>query len=246
MSTKLDRVKFTAVFALGLLVVILAAGLTVQSVVIWSMALRSSESKLDLVDTLEMFVDHQVEAGFGDSLPDLDDPLLRDRKVLISHAINARSARDTSARLMLLDSQDPTTPIDLYISTQGGWVDSAFTIIDAMRMISAPVNTWAVGGCYSAGALILASGTGTRYATQNALIMIHANQADSEEPFSFERLDLERYERAWQETTELPGDWFPMVFDESYYLTAEEAQEFGLVDRIVPIWERDQHRSESP
>ena len=237
MTAPPDRVRFAAVLALGLLVIILALGLAIQSVVIWSMAMRFTDSDFELTDTLEMFVDQQVEAGYADSLPGLDDPLMRERKVLINHAINARSARDISARLLLLDSRDPTTPIDLYISTQGGWVDSAFTIIDSMRMISAPVNTWAIGGCYSAGALILAAGTGTRYATQNALIMIHANQADSEEAFSFERLDLDRYERAWQMSADLPGDWFPMVFDQSYYLTSEEALQFGIVDRIIPIWD---------
>jgi ATP-dependent Clp protease protease subunit len=140
-----------------------------------------------------------------------------------------------AARLLYLNAVDPHRPIDLYLSTQGGWIDSAFTIIDAMELIHAPVNTWAIGGCYSAGALILAAGTGRRYATANAVLMIHASlDEDSKRPYSYERLALERYERVWRQRADLPDDWFPMVGGEEYYLSPQEALQFHLVDEIAP------------
>ena len=104
-----------------------------------------------------------------------------------------------------------------------------------MEMIQAPVNTWAIGGCYSAGALILAAGTAKRYATPNAVLMIHASlDEDAKRPYSYERLALERYERVWRERADLPDDWFPMVGGEEYYLSPQQALEFKLIDEIAP------------
>ena len=112
-------------------------------------------------------------------------------------------------------------------------MDSAFTIIDAMQLIDAPVNTWAIGGCYSAGALILAAGTGRRYATPNAVLMIHASlDEDTKQSYSYERLALQRYERVWRGARQLPDAWFPMVGGEEYYLSPQEALEFKMIDEI--------------
>ena len=164
-----------------------------------------------------------------------DDPLLKSRKILITSNINEFTANEVAARLLYLSAADPHRPIDLYLSTQGGWVDSAFTIIDAMELIDAPVNTWAIGGCYSAGALILAAGTGRRYATADAVLMVHASlDEDNKRPYSYERLALQRYERIWREHAALPDDWFPLVGDEEYYLSAQEALQFKLIDEIAP------------
>jgi ATP-dependent Clp protease protease subunit len=128
---------------------------------------------------------------------------------------------------------DDSSPIDLYISTQGGWPDSAFTIVDAIRMIDAPVNTWAMGGCYSAGAVILAAGTGRRYSTDSAIMMLHTNLADSEDPFSYGRLDRARYEDFWREAAELPTRWYPMTGEALYYLSPDEALQFGIIDEVL-------------
>ena len=163
-----------------------------------------------------------------------DDPLLASRTILVTANINERTAKDVAARLLYLNAVDGRRPIDLYLSTQGGWVDSAFTIIDVMDQISAPVNTWAIGGCYSAGALILAAGTGRRYATPNAVLMIHASlDEDTKESYSYERLALDRYERVWREHAVLPADWFPMVGGEEYYLSPDDALRFKLIDEIA-------------
>ncbi|MGD9762299.1 MAG: ATP-dependent Clp protease proteolytic subunit [Candidatus Binatia bacterium] len=165
-----------------------------------------------------------------------DDPLIVSRQVVVTENINERTAKVVAARLLYMNALDNARPIDLYLSTQGGWVDSAFTIIDAMELIAAPVNTWAIGGCYSSGALILAAGTGRRYATPNAVLMIHASLDDGggKESYSYERLALARYERIWRERATLPDEWFPMIGGEEYYLSPQEALQFRLIDEIRP------------
>jgi ATP-dependent Clp protease protease subunit len=184
-------------------------------------------------ELIETVVDYQFDNGIAEPVLSPDDPLLAARKVLLTTGVNQRIARDVTARLLLLDRIDPDSPIDLYLSTPGGWEDGLFTIIDAMYLIDAPVNTWAIGGCYSAGALILAAGTGTRYATTNSIIMVHTSFDDSEEPYSYDRLSLARYEEMWKSTADIPEEWFPMTSYDAYYLTPEEAKEMGLVDEIV-------------
>lgn len=189
----------------------------------------------DPMPLIEQVVDEYLSANPRAPALRADDPLLLDRTILVTANINEYTAKDVAARLLYLNAVDPQRPIDLYLSTQGGWVDSAFTIIDAMDRIEAPVNTWAIGGCYSAGALILAAGTGRRFATPNAVLMIHASlDEDPKRPYSYERLALERYERVWRERANLPEEWFPMVGGEEYYLSAREALQFKLIDEIAP------------
>jgi ATP-dependent Clp protease protease subunit len=168
-----------------------------------------------------------------------DDPLITSRQILVTANINERTAKNVAARLLYMDALDHKRPIDLYLSTQGGWVDSAFTIIDTMQLIEAPVNTWAIGGCYSSGALILAAGTGRRFATPNAVLMIHASlDEESKESYSYERLALQRYERIWKRRAQLPDAWFPMIGGEEYYLSPQEALDFKLIDEIRPLRNR--------
>jgi ATP-dependent Clp protease protease subunit len=185
-------------------------------------------------NVLDIAADSLTEAGFALPEEDLDDPLLEHRVVVITEGMNERTARGVVRKLLYLAADDPVAPIDLYISTQGGWFDSAFAIIDTMEMIPAPVNTIAVGGCYSAGTLVLMSGTGTRSATPNALISLHANFFDEETPDSIGTLERGRVEKRLREHARLPADWLPFEDDATYYMTAERALELAIIDRILP------------
>jgi ATP-dependent Clp endopeptidase proteolytic subunit ClpP len=222
------RTVFVAVVALAVLGVLGAMLLMLQDLRLIAASLA------DPLPLVEQLVDEYLAANPRAPRLRADDPLLQDRIILVTANINEHTAQDVSARLLYLNGVDPQKPIDLYLSTQGGWVDSAFTIIDAMELISAPVNTWAIGGCYSAGTLILAAGTARRYASPNAVLMIHASlDADPKRPYSYERLALERYEEIWRQRAKLPADWFPMVGGEEYYLSPQEALQFGLIDEIA-------------
>jgi ATP-dependent Clp protease protease subunit len=226
------RVGLIALAAAGGVVIIGGAALMIND-------LRSISATLaDPEPLIEQVVDEVLSANPHEAELRADDPLLKSRKILVTSNINEYTAKDVSTRLLYLNALDSHRPIDLYLSTQGGWIDSAFTIIDAMELIQAPVNTWAIGGCYSSGALILAAGTGRRYATPDAVLMIHASldedPKDSKHPYSYERLALDRYERVWRDRADLPNAWFPMVGGEEYYLSPQEALRFKLIDEISP------------
>jgi len=232
MDEQATRRQRLIVLVLGLIVVGILA--TQTAVLMWFVTWHF-QTVPKLGDILDNYIDSQIDAGFEDPPLRGDEPLLRNRKVLLFQDVNARTAKEIGARLMYLDSLDPKKPIDLYISTQGGWTDNAFTIIDTIRTISAPVNTWAIGGCYSAGALILVTATGRRYATEDAIIMIHANLDKSSDSHSYPSLAQDRYEEVWKSNASLPSSWYPMTNDEEHYLSPKEALEFHVVDEIVPV-----------
>ena len=218
------------VAAVAALALVAAVGNTIRS-------LRALDDALaDPVSIAEPIIDEMLASIPGELQLRADDPLIASRQILITENINERTAKEVVSRLLYMNALDPHRPIDLYLSTQGGWVDSAFTIIDAMQLIDAPVNTWAIGGCYSSGALILAAGTGRRFATPNAVLMIHASlDEDTKQSYSYERLALQRYERVWRRRATLPDAWFPMVGGEEYYLSPQEALEFKMIDEIRPL-----------
>jgi ATP-dependent Clp protease protease subunit len=178
--------------------------------------------------------DELVESGLFSTRSAAEAPLLEKRSVLLTHAINEQSSREVVEKIFLLNAEDPTAPIDLYLASPGGWGGSAFAIIDAMQRVEAPVNTHAIGLCYSACALVLTSATGRRTAAPNAIVMIHANLGTSSEPYSYEKLAQDRYESLYREYSALPESWFPMTEDKMYYLSAQEALDFKIIDEVIP------------
>lgn len=164
---------------------------------------------------------------------DKNDPLLLQREVHLIGDVGASSAARAIEGLRYLDAIVPGEPIDLYLTTWGGWPTYAFAIIDTMRLIDSPVNTIAIGMCNSAGAMILVGATGTRSATENVQIMIHVNDTESNDPFSSERISLDMTERLWQDRAALPEEWYPLTGERYYYLSAEQALEFGVIDAIL-------------
>lgn len=203
-----------------------------------ALSLAAWRTASDLPDALsdslsDGVVDSLVAAGFARQPLDRRDPLLAERTIVLTEGINEATARAVVEKLLLLDARDAHTPIDLFLSTQGGWFDAAFAIIAAIDRVRAPVNTIAIGGCYSAGALVLASGTGRRSADENSLISIHealeAANGPDDPSVPLERARIERLLRA---RTRLPTSWFPLEDDREYYLTPEQALEYGLIDEI--------------
>ena len=177
-------------------------------------------------------VNDLVDAGIGGSESQIDADLLTHRTLIITTDINAISAQKTIKGLLLLNAIDSATPIDLYIRTEGGWVSDAFTIIDVMESISAPVNTHAVGGTFSAGAMILSAGTGTRYGYTYSDVMFHAGQYDDDDQYSVDKLDNERLMKFWKRHANIPTEWLTAEDEERLHLTSEEALEWGMIDQI--------------
>lgn len=179
-------------------------------------------------------VDQQIEAGAYAPEIDASDPMLKRRRIVVTTAINERTSKDVVERLFHLDSVAPGREIDLYMASPGGWLDSAYAIIDAMDSIGSPVNTHCIGGCYSASLMILAAGTGTRTVSSNSLVMLHANLEDSTAPYSFGKLSVARFERLFRDRSEIPESWYPLTGEIAYYLSPSEAVQFGLADQVVP------------
>ena len=205
---------------------ILVTFLLVLSVIVFrTSGLFDKSSPVDVIDRI-------AETGIAPWHFDANDPLLAERKILIAAEINERTSREVIYKLLYLDGVEKK-PIDVFLLTTGGWIDATFAIIDIIYSISSPVNTFALGGCSSAGAMILACATGTRYAYPNSLIMIHSNLEESQEPYSSEMLDTIRVERFWKASAKLPDHWFPLTGDKEYYLSAQEAREFDIIDEIL-------------
>ncbi|MCK6460450.1 MAG: ATP-dependent Clp protease proteolytic subunit [Planctomycetes bacterium] len=178
-------------------------------------------------------IDQLVDVGAVGGAVDLDDPLLlRFRTIVLSGDIDARAARQAVSQLLYLDALEPGKPIDLYVRTQGGWGNDAHAICDAMQRIGSPVNTWALGSCDSAGAIVLAGGTGVRRAMPRTIVSIHVTEDEGDEPFSEELTERTREEAFWRDRAKLPARFYPLVGDRFYVLSAAEALEFGIIDEI--------------
>lgn len=193
-----------------------------------------------LEPSIDLLVDRLNESGYGVHAIDPDDPLLKRRTIVISEGVHERLATRVIERLHYLDALDPGEPIELRIATSGGWVDSAFAIVDTMRSLESPVNATAIGGCYSAGTVILAGATGERTATPNALLSVHVNDYYRDgDTFDADTHELVRFRDLYLDHTNVPREWFEEPGEEHYYFDAKRALEFGLIDRLAePAWDK--------
>ncbi|MGF1679203.1 MAG: ClpP family protease [Candidatus Methylacidiphilales bacterium] len=178
--------------------------------------------------------DYMADSGNFDHTAWLDEKLLAQRRIVITTDVNPQLSKRIVASLILLDQLDPELPIHLYLRTEGGWLSDAFAVVDAMQAIKAPVNVYSMGGTSSAGAIILCAGTGRRVALPQSLIMVHDNLSEpGKSPYDSDRQHNARLRAFWKERAKLPPDWFIESGDESHYLNAKQALEFGIIDEIV-------------
>lgn len=173
-----------------------------------------------------------IASGRASPTIDYDDPVLNKRKIFLNAGVNELTSREIIVKLLYLD-QRSSSPIDLVLSTPGGNFKDTFGIIDIMRSLRAPVNTWALGSCNSAGALLLAAGTGKRYAFPNAIIIIHGVKPVGKAPADLDQIVQANYVRIWKQRARLPDDWFPLRAEKAHFLTPEKALEYGVIDEIA-------------
>ena len=179
--------------------------------------------------------------GRSERAYDIYSRLLKDRIVLLGTEVNDAVASLICAQLLFLESQDPEKEIYLYINSPGGSVTAGFAIYDTMRYISAPVATVCMGRAASMGAFLLAAGEqGMRFALPNSQIMIHQpsagyhGQATDIEIHAREVLRLkERLNRVLAENTGRPYEDVVNATERDNFLTAEEARELGIIDRVL-------------
>lgn len=172
---------------------------------------------------------------------DIYSRLLKDRIVLLGTEVNDTVAALICAQLLFLESQDPEKEINLYINSPGGSVTAGMAIYDTMQYITAPVSTVCMGRAASMGAFLLTAGAkGMRYALPNSQIMIHQPSAG----FQGQVTDIdiharevlrqkERLNTILAEHTGKSMDDIIKATERDNFLTAQEAVDFGLVDRVI-------------
>ena len=189
--------------------------------------------------------DHIILADEGekDENPDraMLDRMLKSRTVIASKGVDDKLARDVIAQLLMLEADDADKPITVIINSPGGSADSGFAMLDAMRFVKPPVRTIVMGMCASAAVMIhLAAEKKNRFASPNARFLLHQpsmrtmGQASDLEIVSTEIDRIrERYNRIVAEEC---GKTLEEVNDgvqRDFWLNAEEAVEYGLIDRVV-------------
>jgi len=145
------------------------------------------------------------------------------------------------AQLLSLEGEDREAPIDMYISSPGGDVSAALAIYDAMQLIKCPVRTTCVGMAASAAALLLAAGEpGKRYALPNSRIMIHQPWGGVQGQAIDIKIEAEEIMRLRRRINQLlakhtgqPVEKIERDTDRNFWMSAEQAKEYGLVDEIV-------------
>lgn len=179
--------------------------------------------------------------GRGERSYDIFSRLLKERIVFVTGEVNDTMADLVVAQLLFLEAEDPSKDIQLYINSPGGQVTSGMAILDTMRHIKPDVSTICMGMAASMGALLLTAGTkGKRYALPNADVMIHqplgGSQGQAEDIRIQAEKILETRERINNILVECTGQDLETIqrdTDRDKYMTAEEAKEYGLIDKVL-------------
>lgn len=181
--------------------------------------------------------------GRGERSYDIYSRLLKDRIIIVGQPIDDRLANVVVAQLLFLDSQDPGKEIQIYVNCPGGSIDAGFAILDTMKHIRSPVSTFCVGHASSFGTLILMSGEKERrFSLPHSRIHMHqpliyggiSGQATEIEIHAKEILKarevIEKY------ISEITGQSIEKVHhdcDRDYFMSAEEAAEYGIIDKVL-------------
>ena len=176
----------------------------------------------------------------GERAYDIYSRLLNDRIVFLSDEVNDVTASLVVAQLLFLEAQDPDKDISLYINSPGGSVSSGFAIYDTMNYIKCDVSTICVGMAASMGAFLLSAGAkGERFALPNSEIMIHQPLGGMQGQASDIKIHAdhilrtrERLNRILSQNTGRPLDVIERDTERDNFMTAEEAAEYGLIDKV--------------
>ncbi|GEK91785.1 MULTISPECIES: ATP-dependent Clp endopeptidase proteolytic subunit ClpP [Alkalibacterium] len=177
----------------------------------------------------------------GERAYDIYSRLLKDRIIMLGGPIDDQVANSVIAQLLFLDAQDPEKDIYLYINSPGGSVTAGLAIFDTMNFIKADVQTIAIGLAASMGSFLLAAGVkGKRFALPNSEIMIHqplgGAQGQATEIEIAAKHILRTRDRLNKILVERTGQTMDVIerdTDRDFFMTADEAKEYGLVDEIM-------------
>ena len=177
----------------------------------------------------------------GERSYDIFSRLLNDRIIVLSEDVNSASASVIVAQLLYLEGQDPEKDIYFYINSPGGSVTDGMAIYDTMQYVKCDVSTICVGMAASMGAFLLSSGAkGKRFALPNAEIMIHQPSAGTQGKVTDMEIDVEHFLRIKKNLNQIlanntgkTAEEIKAASERDHWMTADEAKEFGLVDKII-------------
>ncbi len=181
------------------------------------------------------------KTSMGERAFDIYSRLLKERIIFLGSPIDDDSANIVIAQLLFLESEDPKKDIKLYIHSPGGSVSAAMAIYDTMNHIKPDVSTICIGIAASAAAVILSSGTkGKRFALPNSEVMIHQVMGGAEGQASDIAITAKHILRTKENLNKIlaknTGKSVEQVekdSDRDYYMTAEEAKKYGLIDEVM-------------
>jgi ATP-dependent Clp protease protease subunit len=180
------------------------------------------------------------QTGQGERAYDIYSRLLKDRIILLGTSIDDNIANLIIAQLLFLQSEDAKKDIDLYINSPGGSVTAGLAIYDSMQILTCGIKTYCVGQASSMGAVLLAAGTaGKRYALPNSRIMIHQPWGGTEGSASDIGIHAREILRLRDNLngilahhTKQPLKKISADAERDFFMSADEAKEYGIVDNI--------------
>ncbi|MBE6633919.1 MAG: ATP-dependent Clp endopeptidase proteolytic subunit ClpP [Ruminococcaceae bacterium] len=181
------------------------------------------------------------QTGRGERSYDIFSRLLNDRIVFLSDEVNDTTASLVVAQMLFLEAQDPDKEISFYINSPGGSVTAGMAIYDTMQFIKCDVSTICIGMAASMGAFLLSSGAkGKRFALPHSEIMIHQPLGGARGQATDIQIQAEQILRVKRTLNEIlssntgkPIEIIEKDTDRDNYMTAQQALEYGLVDKII-------------
>ena len=181
------------------------------------------------------------QSNRGERAYDIYSRLLKDRIIFLGTPVNDVVANSIIAQLLFLAAEDPTKDIHLYINSPGGSITSGMAIYDTMEFIKPDVSTICVGMAASMGAFLLNAGAkGKRYALPNSEVMIHQPLGGAEGQASDIEIRAKRIIKLrdklngiMAERTGQPIERIEKDTDRDYFMSAQEALEYGIIDKVI-------------
>ena len=181
------------------------------------------------------------QSGRGERSFDIYSRLLKERVIFLVGEVNDQTANLVVAQLLFLESENPDKDVSLYINSPGGSVTAGMSIFDTMQFIKPDVSTMCLGFAASMGAFLLAAGAkGKRYSLPNSKVMIHqvlGGARGQATDIEIQARDILRTKaqmnRILAERTGQPLEKIQNDTERDYYMTADEAKDYGIVDQVI-------------
>lgn len=190
--------------------------------------------------------------GSGERAYDIFSLLLKERIIFVGTGINDQVANLVVAQLLYLDQQDPEKQINMYVNSPGGTIYAGLAVYDTMRLVKAPIATYAVGVTASFGTVLLTAGTkGYRYALPNATIHLHQPMGGMQGQATDIEIQAKEILRLRSKLNEMlvyhtgqPLEVIERDTDRDFWMDADGATEYGLIDKVLNPSDSDETTSD--